>query len=281
MAQGNQIELIKNIRERTGAGMMDCKHALEECDWDIEKAIDLLREKGIAKQAKRAGRTASEGLATIKVCDKCGRAVIVETNCETDFVSASDKFIAFSNTVAEKVLSNKPATIEEAKALVEADLNDCALACGEKLEFRRFQALQAEEGQVYGTYSHMAGKIGVVVLLSKGGEEIAKPIAMHIAANAPLYIALENVPAADREREKNIALAEVRDDPKLAGKPEAMLANIVERKVDKVLSQSCLALQAFLLDDTKTVGQFLKEKGVEVISFVRYQVGEGIVKTEE
>ncbi len=278
MAEGNQIELIKSIRERTGAGMMDCKHALEECGWDIEKAIDLLREKGIAKQAKRAGRTASEGLTTIKVCDKCGAAVIVETNCETDFVAASDKFIAFSNTVAEKVLKNKPATIEEAKELVAGDLNDCAIACGEKLDFRRYAIFNKEAGQAYGTYSHMAGKIGVIVLLSKDDAEVSKPIAMHIAANAPLYIALENVPAADREREKNIALAEVHDDPKLANKPEQMLNQIVERKVDKVLSQSCLALQPFLLDDSKTVGQFLKEKGVEVISFVRYQVGEGIVK---
>lgn len=278
MAEGNQIELIKAIRERTGAGMMDCKHALEETGWDIEKAIDLLREKGIAKQAKRAGRTASEGLATIKICDKCGCAVIVETNCETDFVSASDKFIAMSNAIAEKVLKNKPATIEEAKGLVEVELNDCALACGEKLDFRRFHLFELKDGQAYGSYIHMAGKIGVVAVFSKDDPEVCKPVAMHIAANAPLYVELNDVPAADREREKNIAIAEVRDDPKLINKPENVKAQIVERKVDKVLSQSCLALQPFLMDDSKTVGQFLKEKGVEVVSFVRFQVGEGLVK---
>ena len=278
MAEGNQIELIKALRERTGAGMMDCKHALEDTGWDIEKAIDLLREKGIAKQAKRAGRTASEGLAAIKICDKCGAASIIEVNCETDFVSASDKFIDLSNTIAEKVLKNKPATLDEAKALVEGDINDCALAVGEKLDFRRFKLLQLAEGQAYGSYIHMAGKIGVLAILSKDDPEVSKPIAMHIAANNPLYIDLADVPAEDREREKNIAIAEVRDDPKLANKPEDIKAQIVERKVDKVLSQSCLALQPFLMDDSKTVGQFLKEKGVQVVSFVRFQVGEGIAK---
>ena len=278
MAQGNQIELIKTLRERTGAGMMDCKHALEENDWDIEKAVDLLREKGIAKQAKRAGRTAAEGLACIKTCPKCGAGVIVEVTCETDFVSASDKFIALADTVAQKVLENKPATLDEAKALVETDFTDVALAVGEKLEFRRFKLLQLKGDEVFASYIHMAGKIGVLAILSKDDPEVTKPIAMHIAANAPLYINLADVPAADREREKNIALAEVRDDPKLVNKPDAIKAQIVERKVDKVLSQSCLALQPFLMDDSKTVGQFLKEKGVEVVSFVRFQVGEGIAK---
>lgn len=278
MADKNVIELIKALRERTGAGMMDCKHALEANDYDVEKSIDYLREKGIAKQAKRASRTAAEGLTNVKVCDKCGKGVIVEVNCETDFVSASDKFIALVNTVTDKLLEKSPKTLEEAIELTKLDFDDAALAVGEKLALRRFEVTTKKPEESYASYIHMAGKISVLAILSKDDPEVGKPIAMHIAANSPLYINLEDVPAADRAREKAIAEQEVKDDPKLINKPEQIKAQIVERKVDKVLSQSCLALQPFLLDESKTVGQFLKEKGVSVISFVRYQVGEGITK---
>lgn len=278
MADKNVIELIKTLRERTGAGMMDCKHALEANEFDVEKSIDYLREKGIAKQAKRASRTAAEGLTNVKVCDKCGKGVIVEVNCETDFVSASDKFIALVNTVTDKLLEKDPKTLEEAIELTKLDFDDAALAVGEKLALRRFEVTTKKPEEGYASYIHMAGKISVLAILSKDDPEVAKPIAMHIAANSPLYVNLEDVPAADRAREKAIAEQEVKDDPKLINKPEQIKAQIVERKVDKVLSQSCLALQPFLLDESKTVGQFLKEKGVSVVSFVRYQVGEGITK---
>lgn len=278
MADKNVIELIKTLRERTGAGMMDCKHALEANEFDVEKSIDYLREKGIAKQAKRASRTAAEGLTNVKVCDKCGKGVIVEVNCETDFVSASDKFIALVNTVTDKLLEKDPKTLEEAIELTKLDFDDAALAVGEKLALRRFEVTTKKPEEGYASYIHMAGKISVLAILSKDDPEVAKPIAMHIAANSPLYVNLEDVPAADRAREKAIAEQEVKDDPKLINKPEQIKAQIVERKVDKILSQSCLALQPFLLDESKTVGQFLKEKGVSVVSFVRYQVGEGITK---
>lgn len=278
MADKNVIELIKTLRERTGAGMMDCKHALEANEFDVEKSIDYLREKGIAKQAKRASRTAAEGLTNVKVCDKCGKGVIVEVNCETDFVSASDKFIALVNTVTDKLLEKDPKTLEEAIELTKLDFDDAALAVGEKLALRRFEVITKKPEESFASYIHMAGKISVLAILSKDDPEVAKPIAMHIAANSPLYVNLEDVPAADRAREKAIAEQEVKDDPKLINKPEQIKAQIVERKVDKVLSQSCLALQPFLLDESKTVGQFLKEKGVSVVSFVRYQVGEGITK---
>lgn len=278
MADKNVIELIKTLRERTGAGMMDCKHALEANEFDVEKSIDYLREKGIAKQAKRASRTAAEGLTNVKVCDKCGKGVIVEVNCETDFVSASDKFIALVNTVTDKLLEKDPKTLEEAIELTKLDFDDAALAVGEKLALRRFEVTTKKPEEGYASYIHMAGKISVLAILSKDDPEVAKPIAMHIAANSPLYVNLEDVPAADRAREKAIAEQEVKDDPKLINKSEQIKAQIVERKVDKVLSQSCLALQPFLLDESKTVGQFLKEKGVSVVSFVRYQVGEGITK---
>ena len=276
MAEQSKIEAIKSLKERTGAGMMDCKRALEENDYDIEKAIDVLREKGIVKAAKRANRTAAEGLAVIKTCDACGKAAIIEVNCETDFVSATDKFHAFGEGAAEFVLKNEPATIEEAQAGVK-DLQDAtALATGEKLVFRRYKILKKAEGQGFGTYIHMGGKIGVVVILEKEDAELANQLAMHIAANNPLYLALEDVPAAEREREQKIAETEVANDEKLANKPEQVKAQIAQRKVDKVLSQSCLTFQKWLLDESKTVGQLLGEKGNKVVTFVRFQVGDGV-----
>ena len=276
MAEQSKIEAIKSLKERTGAGMMDCKRALEENDYDIEKAIDVLREKGIVKAAKRANRTAAEGLAVIKTCDACGKAAIIEVNCETDFVSATDKFHAFGEGAAEFVLKNEPATIEEAQAGVK-DLQDAtALATGEKLVFRRYKVIKKAEGQCFGTYIHMGGKIGVVVILEKEDAELANQMAMHIAANNPLYLGLEDVPAAEREREQKIAETEVANDEKLAIKPEQVKAQIAQRKVDKVLSQSCLTFQKWLLDESKTVSQLLSEKGNKVIAFTRYQVGDGV-----
>lgn len=276
MAEKNVIEAIKALRERTGAGMMDCKHALEENNFDIEKSVDWLREKGIAKAAKRASRTAAEGLAVVKACDKCGKAAIVEVNCETDFVSGSDKFHDFANGSAEYVLKNEPANYEEASKGVEQLKDDTALATGEKIAFRRFAILKKTPEQSFGSYIHMGGKIAVLLVLEKKDDELANQLAMHIAANGPEYLTLEDVPAEAREREKGIATAEVAADPKLIKKPEAVKAQIIERKVDKVLSQNCLAFQKWLLDDSKTVDQLLKEKGNKVVTFIRYQVGEGL-----
>lgn len=276
MAEKNVIEAIKALRERTGAGMMDCKHALEENNFDIEKSVDWLREKGIAKAAKRASRTAAEGLAVVKACDKCGKAAIVEVNCETDFVSGSDKFHDFANGSAEYVLKNEPANYEEASKGVEQLKDDTALATGEKIAFRRFAILKKAPEQSFGSYIHMGGKIAVLLVLEKKDDELANQLAMHIAANGPEYLTLEDVPTEAREREKGIATAEVAADPKLINKPEAVKAQIIERKVDKALSQNCLAFQKWLLDDSKTVDQLLKEKGNEVVTFIRYQVGEGL-----
>lgn len=273
------IEAIKTLRERTGAGMMDCKKALLENDMDIEKSIDWLREKGIAKQAKRAGRIAAEGLTNVKISADGKSAAIVEVNCETDFVAGSDTFINLVNDVTDIVLEKKPKDLEEAKALTKRNFDDAALAVGEKLDFRRFGVVTKKDDEGFATYIHMAGKISVLAVLSKDDQELAKPIAMHIAANSPLYIELSDVPAADRERETNVAKAEVAADPKLQNKPEQVKEGIVARKVDKTLSKSCLALQPYLMDESKTVGEFLKEKGLKVVSFERYQVGEGIAKT--
>lgn len=275
------IDLIKALRERTGAGIMDCKKALLANDGDIEKSIDYLREKGIAKAATKAARIAAEGLTNVKVCESCGKGIIIEVNCETDFVSSSDKFHELVDNVTKTVMQNEPATIEEAKELTQALFADATVAMGEKFDLRRFNIVKKEEGQVFGSYIHMGGKISVLVLLDKADEELVKPLAMHIAANNPSYVELADVPADVRAREKAIAEKEMADDPKMAGKPAQMLATIAERKVDKVLSASCLALQPYLMDDSKTVGQVLKERGVKVLSFTRYQVGEGIAKRTE
>ena len=274
MADQNTIAAIKALRDRTGAGMMDCKKALAATGYDIEKSIDYLREKGIAKQAKRAGRTAAEGLALVKA--EGNKAAVIEVNCETDFVSASDRFQAYARYVLDYVLANEPATIEAAREGTLQEHDDVALATGEKTEFRRAIVLHKEDGQGFGTYIHQKGRISVAVVLEKEDEEFAHHLAMHIADSGAVYTNLEDVPAAERQRELNIAKAEVAADEKLANKPEQVKDQIAERKVDKALSQYCLTKQKFLLDPTKTVEQVLAEKGNKVITFVRYQVGEGV-----
>jgi elongation factor Ts len=281
MADQNVIKSIQALRERTGAGMMDCKHALEANNYDMEKSVDWLREKGIAKQASRANRTASEGKTWVKVCPKCGKATIVEVNCETDFVSASDKFIDLVNGTIATIMENEPKSLEEAKEETKTLFTDTGVAVGEKLDLRRFAIVKPQGEQCIGTYIHMGGKISVVAVLAKPDQDLANQIAMHIAANNPLYIDLKDVPADERERETKVAQAEMVADPKMASKPEAVKAQILERKVDKTLSVSCLLLQNYLLDESKTVGQVLAEKGNSIVSFVRYQLGDGIVKNAE
>lgn len=274
MADQNTIAAIKTLRDRTGAGMMDCKKALEATGYDIEKSIDYLREKGIAKQAKRAGRTAAEGLALVKA--EGNKAALIEVNCETDFVSASDKFQEYAQFVLNYVLKDEPASIEVAREGTLTMHDTVALATGEKTEFRRMALLTKEDGQGFGTYIHQKGRISVCVLLAKEDEEFAHHLAMHIADSGAIYVNLEDVPASERERELGIAKAEVAADEKLLNKPQQVKDQIAEKKVDKALSQYCLLKQKFLLDPSKTVEQVLAEKGNKVISFVRYQVGEGL-----
>ena len=274
MADQNTIAAIKTLRDRTGAGMMDCKKALEATGYDIEKSIDYLREKGIAKQAKRAGRTAAEGLALVKA--EGNKAALIEVNCETDFVSASDKFQEYAQFVLNYVLENEPASIEAAREGTLTMHDTVALATGEKTEFRRMALLTKEDGQGFGTYIHQKGRISVCVLLAKEDEEFAHHLAMHIADSGAIYVNLEDVPASERERELGIAKAEVAADEKLLNKPQQVKDQIAEKKVDKALSQYCLLKQKFLLDPSKTVEQVLAEKGNKVSSFVRYQVGEGL-----
>ena len=275
----SMIELIKELRDRTGAGMMDCKKALEATGSDVEKAIDWLREKGIAKAQAKSSRIAAEGLA--HVATKGDKAIILEVNCETDFVAKGEKFHKLTEDCAEETLAKGYKSIEEAKTGVAQLFTDATVSMGEKLDYRRFEVVEKSAGQGFGSYVHMGGKIATLVVLEKDDAELAKGLAMHIAANAPKYVAQENIPADVIAHEKTIALENMKNDPKMAGKPEAMLNGIADGKVKKLLAESVLGAQVYLLDGEKSVAQVLKEKGNNVVKFVRYAVGEGIEKRKD
>ncbi len=279
MAAKVTIDQIKELRDRTGAGLMNCKEALIEADADIEKAIDILREKGIAKAAKKAGRVAAEGLALVKTGE--GKAVVAEINCETDFVSSSDKFHDFTAKVMDELFAKGCKTLEEAQEATKDLFAEATIAMGEKFLLRRYAFLELKDGEAFGSYIHMGGKIAALAVLSKDLCEANRGIAMTIASAAPEYLTLADVPAADRERELAIAQKEVAEDPKLASKPENVKAMIAQRKVDSRLGENCLEAKPYALDpDGKLlVSQFLKEKGAKVVTFVRYLVGEGVDKS--
>lgn len=274
------IDLIKVLRDRTGAGLMDCKGALLANDCDIEKATDWLREKGLAKAAKKADRIAAEGLAIVKECGCCGKVVVLEVNCETDFVAKGDAFRKLVEDVAGVILKNEPESVEKAKELTQDLFTDATVKMGEKFDLRRFVILQKEDS-VIGTYIHMGGKIAVAVSIKGGDEELAHDLAMHIAANNPQYATMSDVPASDKEHEMSVQKEAAKNDPKLAGKPAPVLEKILEGKINKYFAEMTLEAQPFLKDDSKTVGQLFSEKGAQVLRFVRYQVGEGIEKRKD
>ena len=273
------IELIKELRDRTGAGMMDCKRALEANDSDVEKAIDWLREKGIAKAQAKASRIAAEGLAGVVV--EGNKAIILEVNCETDFVAKGERFHKLTDDCAKDTLAKGYKSVEEAKEGVAQLFAEATVAMGEKLDYRRFEIVEKSAEQGFGSYIHMGGKIATLVVLAKEDAELAKGLAMHIAANAPKYIAQEDIPAEVIAHEKAIALENMKNDPKMAGKPEAMLNGIADGKVKKLLAESVLGAQVYLLDGEKAVAQVLKEKGNNVVKFIRFAVGEGIEKRKD
>lgn len=275
----SMIELIKELRDRTGAGMMDCKHALEESGQDVEKAIDWLRQKGIAKAQAKASRIAAEGLAEVQV--NGNKAIICEINCETDFVSKGEKFHALVSESAKVTLEKGCTSLEEAKEATKSLFTDATVSMGEKLDYRRFEIVEKKAGEGFGSYIHMGGKIATLVVLDKEDPEFAKGLAMHIAANAPKYVAEEDIPADVIAHEKQIALENMKEDPKMAGKPAQMLEGIANGKVKKILSESVLGSQAYLLDGEKSVAQVAKEKGIKIVKFIRYSVGEGIEKRKD
>ena len=273
---------IKELRETTGAGKLDCKKALQECEGNMDLAIDWLREKGISKAAKKESRIAAEGVTEILV--KGNKAVLVEVNSETDFVAKNEEFRSFVKYLTEIVLEGNVKTLEEALTLPTNDgmvsdtIVNITAKIGEKISFRRFELIEKTDSQVFGTYSHMGGKIGVMVLLEGANEEVSKDVAMHVAAMNPLYLVREDVPTDTLDKEKEIIKEQLLNE----GKPAERIESIMVGKVNKYYSDICLTEQVFIkAEDKETVGTFVKNNGGEIKLMIRYEVGEGIEKKEE
>ena len=274
--------LVKELRERTGAGMMDCKKALTQTDGDIDAAIDYLRENGIAKAAKKADRIAAEGLSYIEV--KGNKAVILEINSETDFVAKNEKFVALVKNVADAILAAEPKNVEEALQVqaeggtVEAVINEGIATIGEKLSLRRFEVLTKTDADAFGAYSHMGGRIGVLTLIEGSTDaEAAKDVAMHIAALAPKYLDESEVPADVLEHEKKVLTEQALNE----GKPSNIVEKMIVGRINKFLEEITVVKQKFVKDDSFTVEKFVASKGGKLAKFVRYEVGEGIEKRED
>ena len=274
--------LVKELRERTGAGMMDCKKALTQTDGDIDAAIDYLRENGIAKAAKKADRIAAEGLSYIEV--KGNKAVILEINSETDFVAKNEKFVALVKNVADAILAAEPKSLEEALQVqaeggsVEELINEGIATIGEKLSLRRFEVVSKTDADAFGAYSHMGGRIGVLTLVEGStDEEAAKDVAMHIAALAPRYLDESEVPADVLEHEKKVLTEQALNE----GKPANIVEKMIVGRINKFLEEITVVKQKFVKDDSLTVEKFVASKGGKLAKFVRYEVGEGIEKRED
>ncbi|MCI6087813.1 MAG: translation elongation factor Ts [Absicoccus porci] len=276
---------VKELREKTGAGMMDCKKALTETDGDIAAAIDWLREKGIAKSQKKAGRIAAEGLT--RVATEGNTGIIFEVNSETDFVAKNEQFLHLLDVIEKALLAAKPANTEAALEVEtpEGKVNDLVInataTIGEKISFRRVAVVEKADDETFGKYMHMGGTISSLVVTKGGDETVAKNLAMQVASMNPIYATEADIPETAFNHEKELQMQMMKEDPKMANKPEKVLQNILKGKVKKHFKDQCLADQEFFLDSKKSVSQYLKEEKAEVVSFVRYQVGEGIEKKEE
>ncbi|HEH7845620.1 elongation factor Ts [Staphylococcus aureus] len=276
-------KLVKELREKTGAGMMDCKKALTETDGDIDKAIDYLREKGIAKAAKKADRIAAEGLVHVET--KGNDAVIVEINSETDFVARNEGFQELVKEIANQVLDTKAETVE---ALMETTLpngksvderiKEAISTIGEKLSVRRFAIRTKTDNDAFGAYLHMGGRIGVLTVVEGStDEEAARDVAMHIAAINPKYVSSEQVSEEEINHEREVLKQQALNE----GKPENIVEKMVEGRLRKYLQEICAVDQDFVKNPDITVEAFLKTKGGKLVDFVRYEVGEGMEKREE
>ena len=289
---------VQRLREMTGVGMMDCKKALTQAEGDFDKAIEILREKGLAAAQKKAGRIAAEGVVYAKVCSKCGDAVIVEVNSETDFVAKNEKFTDFVANVAGIILKNRPASVEELltkpyddKLDVAGALQELILVIGENQKIRRFEIIPGGEDILNVAYIHMGGKIGVLVSLKVDPaikdkaevSELAHDLAMQICAMSPLYLDRTAVPAEVLDKEREIARAKAIEE----GKPEKVLDRIVEGSLNKYYQEVCLVDQAYVKESkisvAKQIENVAKAAGgsIEVASFIRFEKGEGLAKREE
>lgn len=273
--------MVKELRETTGAGMLDCKKALEATNGNLEEAITWLREKGISKAAKKQSRIAAEGLAYAKVQDN--KAVIVEVNAETDFVAKNDEFVNLVNIIADTILNSNVKTVEEALELTHEGktLNDLIIektaTIGEKISFRRFSLLTKNDNEVFGNYAHMGGKIVTLVKLEGNNAELAKDIAMHIAAMRPLYLDKTNVPSEVVDKEKEI----LTEQAKTEGLKEDKIAMVVNGRINKFYEEVCLNDQNFIKENKMKVSIYVKNNGSNILEFVRYEVGEGMEKKNE
>ena len=274
---------VKELRDKTGAGMMDCKKALTETDGDLAKAIDWLREKGISKAAKKADRVAAEGLTRAVV--NGNRAVVFEVNSETDFVAKNEQFLELLSVLSDVLVNSTVKNLEEALALdvngktVEALVVDATATIGEKITLRRVEVLEKSDAEVFGSYVHMGGKISVIAKLSATDDtDVAKDMAMQVASMNPSYISRNHMPADFIEHERKIQTEIIKNDEALASKPEGVLKGILEGRLSKSLQDSSLVDQLFFKDQDKKVADVVKAAKTEVLAFVRYAVGEGIEK---
>lgn len=274
--------LVKELRDKSGAGMLDCKKALEASNGDINAAMDYLREKGIAKAAKKSDRIAAEGIASVLI--KGNDAVILEINSETDFVAKNEEFKTLVDTILETLVSSNAKTLDEALELKNGNSTIKELivsktaTIGEKLSLRRFSKITKKDNESFGLYIHMGGRIAVLTLIEGANEEIAKDVAMHAAAMRPLYLKSSEVPTDVLEKEKTI----IREQLINEGKPEDKIENILVGKVRKYYEEVCLEDQIYVKAENKeTVSKFVQNNGGKIINMIRYEVGEGMEKKEE
>ena len=276
-------QMVKELREKTGAGMMDCKKALDQTGGNIDEAIDFLREKGLASAAKKGDRIAAEGVTA--VIAKGNEAVIYEVNAETDFVAKNEMFQELVKALGEHLLATKPADVEEALASemsngsnVQDYISNAVAKIGEKITLRRFELMTKTDADAFGPYLHMGGRISVLTLVEGTTDEsAAKDVAMHIAAMNPKYISREDVAADEVERERKVLTEQALNE----GKPEKIVAKMVEGRLGKFFEEICVLEQPFVKDGDQTVGKFVEATGGTLKAFVRYEVGEGLEKREE
>ena len=273
---------VKELRDRTGVGMMDAKRALQEVDGDMEKAVDYLRETGQASAAKKAGRIAAEGLTTVVTREDT--AIILEVNSETDFVAKNEKFQTMLDKIANALLDAEPENLETAMKEVSVDgdkledyVSQQIALIGEKLSVRRFEIYTKNAEQFFGSYLHLGGKIGVLVKLTGGDQELAQNVAMHIGGINPQYISEEDVPESVVEHEREVLTEQSLNE----GKPEKIVHKMVEGRLRKFFSEICLVDQDYLIDSDQTVGDVLKAKDAKVEAFERFEVGEGLEKRQD
>jgi elongation factor Ts len=275
--------MVKELRERTGSGMMECKKALQEAEGDIDIAIENMRKSGLAKADKKSGRVAAEGRVVIEISDDGKSAAVVEVNCETDFVSGGDDFLSFVTAIAKTALANQPAdisalsemTLEGSSETIEEARKTKIAKIGENMQLRRFELLKSEDGS-FGSYLH-GSRMGVLVEMVNGNDELIKDVAMHIAASNPMCVSESDVPAEVLEKEKDILRAQALE----SGKPADIVEKMLTGRVRKYLAEITLLGQSFVKDPDKTVETLLADDGATVNNFVRYEVGEGIEKKQE